>query len=274
MRVNVIKTNDRPRVPTAAGTMRGIITESDRGANDVRAALHDIEPNRTFVFDAANRSHLVYVMEGEGGQFSYKGSTHPARKGTGVYLEPGETTSVASGSGKLLLIDLHVPKQTAKPVNGQASGYFFDNANVQALIDARSIRVRTFWVNKETGMSNSWDMQAGLMTYTPEGYSPRHVHRGTATNPVGAVHFYFIFEGDGVVQDDDGTFALVPGDLVLIPASEWHQLKADRGGGLIYMEFQGPFDFTTTMETDPLGKDWYIKGTDDGTGRPVKWVQS
>jgi hypothetical protein len=40
------------------------------------------------------------------------------------------------------------------------------------------------------------------------------------------------------------------------------------------MEFQGPFDFSTTMDDDPLGKDWYIKGTDDGSGHPVKWVQS
>ena len=277
MRLNVIKTNSRERVPTPAGTMREIITAADKGARDVRAALHDIEPGRSHTFDASaagKRSHLVYVIEGSGGEFSYGGKTHAARKGTGVYLEPGEKATVSAGSSKLLLIDLHVPKQTAKSVTGQAAGYFFENDKVQALIDARSVRIRTFWVNKETGMSNSWDMQAGLMNYTAEGYSPRHVHRGTATNPEGAVHFYYIWEGNGIVKDDDESFSVVPGDLVLIPATEWHQLKADGGRGLIYMEFQGPFDFTTTMDADPLGKDWYIKGTDDGTGRPVKWVQS
>jgi hypothetical protein len=76
------------------------------------------------------------------------------------------------------------------------------------------------------------------------------------------------------VKDDERTFDAVPGDLVLIPATEWHQLKASRGESLIYMEFQGPFDFATTMDHDPLGKDWYIKGSDDGSGHPVKWVQS
>ena len=34
------------------------------------------------------------------------------------------------------------------------------------------------------------------------------------------------------------------------------------------------FDFVTTMDHDPLGKNWYIKGTDDGTGKPTLWVQS
>jgi hypothetical protein len=28
------------------------------------------------------------------------------------------------------------------------------------------------------------------------------------------------------------------------------------------------------MDHDPLGKNWYIKGTDDGSGRPQRWVQS
>lgn len=273
MSLNVIRTNDRTRVPTSGGTRRDIITAEDQGAHNVRASLHDIEPGRSFEFEAGKRSHLVYVMEGLGGNFSYNNQTHPARKGTGVYLEPGEKASVTAGAAKLLLIDLNVEKYTGKPAP-RASGYFFDNDKVQALIDARSVRIRTFWVNKETGMSSSWDMQAGLMTYTPEGYSPRHIHRGTSTNPDGAVHFYFIFEGIGTVKDDERTFEANPGDLVLIPAAEWHQLKASRGENLIYMEFQGPFDFATTMDDDPLGKDWYIKGSDDGSGHPVKWVQS
>jgi hypothetical protein len=28
------------------------------------------------------------------------------------------------------------------------------------------------------------------------------------------------------------------------------------------------------MDRDPLGKNWYIKGTNDGTGKPTLWVQS
>src|SRR4051812_9749990 len=103
MRLNVIKTTTRQRVPTPAGTKRDIITEADKGAKDVRAALHDIEPGRSFDFDAGQRAHLVYVIEGSGGEFSYNGKTYPARKGTGVYLEPGEKASVSARDAKLLL---------------------------------------------------------------------------------------------------------------------------------------------------------------------------
>jgi hypothetical protein len=60
---------------------------------------------------------------------------------------------------------------------------------------------------------------------------------------------------------------------VLIPAGEWHQLLAS-DTGFDYIEFQAPFDFATTMDHDPQGKNWYIKGTDDGTGQLKRWIQS
>ena len=273
MSINVINTGSRNKVATAAGTVREIITADD-GAKDVRASIHEVEPNRSLEFNAENRTHLLYVIEGKDGQFSFEGSKYAANKGTGVYLEPGEKAAVSAGGNRLVLIHLHVPKQTAKPTTGAATGYYFDEAQLQALIDAGNIRIRSFWVNKETGLSNSWDMQAGLMKYLPHAYAPRHKHNPTPTNPEGSVHFYMIFEGTATVTDDAGTtLPLGPGDLVLIPALEWHQLIATETG-LLYMEFQGPFDFKTDMINDPLGKDWFIRGTDDGTGNPVKWVQS
>jgi mannose-6-phosphate isomerase-like protein (cupin superfamily) len=274
MSINVINTNSRKRVATTAGTTRDIITADD-GAKELRASIHEVEPNRTLEVSAdSKRTHLVYVMEGSGGTFSFKGENYPAKKGTGVYLELGEKAGISAGSTRLVLMHLNVPKHTRKPVSGAATGYYFDEERLQALIDAGRIRIRSFWVNKETGLSNSWDMQAGLMQYLPNAYSPRHRHNPTATNPEGAVHFYMIFEGTATVDDDAGkSLPLGPGDLVLIPAVEWHQLRAT-DSGLLYMEFQGPFDFKTDMINDPLGKDWYIKGTDDGTGNPIKWVQS
>jgi quercetin dioxygenase-like cupin family protein len=274
MSINVISTNSRTKAATNAGTVREIITAADAAAKDVRASIHEVEPNRTLEFNSGSRTHLVYVIEGSGAQFSFKGEKYPAKKGTGLYLEPGEKAAVSAAGTKLVLMQLNVPKHTAKPVNGAANSYYFDEEKLQALVDSGKIRIRSFWVNKETGLSNSWDMQAGLMTYLPHAYAPRHKHDATQTNPEGAVHFYMIFEGTGTVDDEAGkTLPLGPGDLVLIPASEWHQLKAS-DTGFLYMEFQGPFDFTTQMIDDPLGKDWYIKGTDDGTGKPIKWVQS
>jgi mannose-6-phosphate isomerase-like protein (cupin superfamily) len=272
MSISVIETNSRRKEPLPTGTVRQIIT-SDDGAKDVRAAIHEIEQGKSLEFTPDKRSHLFYVLEGEGGQFTFKGGKHAARKGAGLYLEPGEKASVSASGTRLSLLHLHVPKHTRKLTDTEPTSYYFDESQLQTLVSAGKTRIRSFWVNKETGLSGSWDMQAGLMLYTPNGYSPRHKHDGTATNPDGAVHFYMIFEGTGKVIDDEKTTPIKPGDLVLIPAGEWHQLVAT-DTGLRYMEFQGPFDFASTMDKDPEGKDWFINGTDDGTGKPIKWVQS
>jgi quercetin dioxygenase-like cupin family protein len=111
------------------------------------------------------------------------------------------------------------------------------------------------------------------MQYGPHAHSPRHVHQASKTSPVTPEHFYLIEKGSGEVKHDTGTLHVGPGTLVLIPAGEWHQLIASETG-FDYIEFQAPFDFVTTMDHDPLGKNWYIKGTDDGTGKPKLWVQS
>jgi quercetin dioxygenase-like cupin family protein len=272
MSINVIATHNRKRETAPAGTVRQIITSED-GAKDIRASIHEITPGHSVEFDSGSRSHLLYVITGAGGEFLFKGSKQPASQGCGLYLEPGDRADVSARSSALTLLHLHVPKHRAKPANSSPASYYFDEAKLQTLVSAGKTRVRSFWVNKETGLSGSWDMQAGLMVYAPKGFSPRHKHDGTPTNPGGAVHFYMIFEGDGKVIEDAKTTPIGPGDLVLIPAGEWHQLVASETG-LRYMEFQGPFDFASTMDNDPEGKDWFIRGTDDGTGKLVKWVQS
>ena len=272
MSIRIIDTNQRARETIPAGTVRQIIRSND-GAKDVRAEIYEIEPRQSVDFKSGSRSHLLYVIEGAGGEFQFEGSASAAHQGAGLYLEPGEDGKIHAGANRLVLLHLHVPKQTRKPASAGPAGYYFDEDKLQTLISAGKTRVRSFWVNKETGLSSSWDMQAGLMHYAPNGFSPRHKHDGTSTNPEGAVHFYMIFEGTGKVIEDTGTKPIGPGDLVLIPAGEWHQLVAT-DTGLRYMEFQGPFDFASTMDNDPEGRDWFIKGTDDGTGKLIKWVQS
>jgi quercetin dioxygenase-like cupin family protein len=272
MSITVIDTNARRRTNVPAGTVRQVITENDE-PKDVRAAIHEIDPGKASEFKSGDRSHLLYVIDGEGGEFLFRGARHAAQSGTGLYLEPKETATISAGAVRLTLLKLDVPKHTRKPTDTPPVSYYFDEGRLQSLISAGKTRVRSFWVNKETGLSGSWDMQAGLMRYAPNGYSPRHKHDATPTNPEGAVHFYMIFEGTGKVIEDTGTTPIGPGSLVLIPAGEWHQLVAS-DTGLRYMEFQGPFDFASTMDKDPEGKDWFINGTDDGTGKPIKWVQS
>src|SRR5262249_31310960 len=88
MSITLIDTTPRRKESVPAGTVRQIIP-SDDGARDVRAAIQEIEPGKSAEFHSENRSHLLYVIEGEGGKFSFKGARHAARKGAGLYLEPG-----------------------------------------------------------------------------------------------------------------------------------------------------------------------------------------
>jgi mannose-6-phosphate isomerase-like protein (cupin superfamily) len=221
---------------------------------------------------------VVYVLEGKDATLTHTvaGSTteYKAPRRSGVYVEPGEEATVTAAATPLTLLLVTVPKHTGRATGSDSpAGYFFEESQLRSLVDEKRIRERTFWVNKETGLSGSWDLQLGRMQYAPQAYSPRHVHHASKTNPVTPEHFYLIEKGTGEVKHDGGSLPVGPGSLVLIPAGEWHQLVAS-DTGFDYIEFQAPFDFVTTMDHDPLGKNWYIKGTDDGTGKPKLWVQS
>ena len=275
--IKVIDIESKRRTPNAAGHARNILGPADGGTR-VQAAIAEVDPGNTYRLAASDRTQVVYILEGKDAKVTYttagQKSERTAQRRTGVYLEPGEEAGVTATASPLRLLLVTVPKHTAKPTDIKSpAGYFFEEAQLRALIDEKNIRERTFWVNKETGMSGSWDLQLGRMLYAPHGYSPRHVHHPSKTSSISPEHFYLIEKGTGEVKDDTGTQPIGPGSLVLIPAGEWHQLTAS-DTGLDYIEFQAPFDFSTTMDQDPLGKNWYIKGTDDGTGKPKLWVQS
>jgi len=259
------------------GTEREIVGSDDDGKRAYVAVL-EIDPGQTLEVSPSDRTRVVYVLDGEGAEIKHKAGseteTYSALRRSGVYLEPGEEAVVEAAGSTLRLLKVTVPKYDGKPpAEPAASGYFFEEAQLRSLVDEKGIRERTFWVNTETGLSDSFDLQLGRMQYAPEGYSPRHVHDRSQTSEVDPEHFYFIETGTGTVKYDGGSLAVGPGNLVWFPAGEWHQLLASETG-LDYIEFQAPFDFATTMDHDPLGKNWYIKGTDDGTGKPELWVQS
>lgn len=247
-------------------------------ATRVQVALVDVQPGGAWRLARAGSTQVAYVLEGTGARITHTrngtSTEHASPRRSGVYLEPGEEAVITAAGSPVRLLVVAVPKHTARAAGDHpAAGYFFEEATLRTLVDERRIRERTFWVNRETGLSGSWDLQIGRMQYAPHAHSPRHVHHASATSPVTPEHFYFIEQGRGEVRHDGGRLPVGPGSLVLIPAGEWHQLVASETG-LDYIEFQAPFDFVTTMDQDPLGKNWYIKGTDDGTGRPVRWVQS
>jgi mannose-6-phosphate isomerase-like protein (cupin superfamily) len=275
--ITVIDIGTRPQVATVDGHVRTILSEADTGTR-ATVAVRDVEPGKTFLVARTDRTQVVYVLEGKDVSLTYtsggKTTEYQAQRRVGLYLEPGEEATVTASTSPLKLLVVTVPKHIGRAgADPSPAGYFFDEATLRSLVDERQIRERTFWVNKETGLSGAWDLQIGRMQYAPRAYSPRHVHHPSKTSPVTPEHFYFIEKGTGEVKHDTGSLPVGPGSLVLIPAGEWHQLLAS-DTGFDYIEFQAPFDFATTMDHDPQGKNWYIKGTDDGTGKPVRWVQS
>jgi mannose-6-phosphate isomerase-like protein (cupin superfamily) len=275
--ITIINIGNTTATPGAGGRVRGILGAAEAGTR-VSVAIQEVDDGNTYRLAPSDRTQLAYVLEGEDAFVMYASRERtqddalPRR--AGVYLEPGEEAVITASNTPLTLLVVSVPKHTAKASDVAAPrGYVFVESDLRSLVDERAIRERTFWVNKETGLSGSWDLQIGRMAYAPSAYSPRHVHHASTTSPVTPEHFYFIEKGTGEVKEDTGSRPVGPGDLVLIPAGEWHQLLAS-DSGFDYIEFQAPFDFMTTMDHDPQGKNWYIKGTDDGTGKPKRWVQS
>ena len=275
--ITVIDIPSRTSTPMPAGRVRTVLA-SDEHATRAEVAVIDIEPGKTHRLGRSDRTRVAYVLEGDASlTHTSRGATtpHHAPRRTGIYLEPTEDATItASAAGAVHLLLVSVPKHVGKAGGDQSPvGYFFDEARLRTLVDEKGFRRRTFWVNKETGLSGAWDLQLGRMNYAAHAHSPRHVHHASKTSPVVPEHFYLIEKGTGEVKHDAGSLPVGPGSLVLIPAGEWHQLVASETG-FDYIEFQAPFDFVTTMDHDPLGKNWYISGTDDGTGKPKLWVQS
>ena len=275
--INIINTGNAVATTTAAGRTRGILGPAETGTR-VTVAIQDVDAGATYRLAPSDRTQLAYVLEGQNAfvmhasRLQTQDDELPRR--AGIYLEPGEEAVITASDTPIVLLVVSVPKHTAKASDVAAPrGYVFVESDLRSLIDERAIRERTFWVNKETGLSGAWDLQIGRMQYASSAYSPRHVHHPSKTSPVIPEHFYFIEQGTGEVKHDTGSLPVGPGSLVLIPSGEWHQLLASETG-FDYIEFQAPFDFMTTMDHDPQGKNWYIKGTDDGTGKPKLWVQS
>jgi mannose-6-phosphate isomerase-like protein (cupin superfamily) len=276
--IKVIDVATKARTPVPDGTTRAVLGPSHEGTR-VEVAIRELEPGKALRAGPTERTQVVYILEGEGATVTCSSAgtstQRPMGRRAGIYLEPSEQATISAGQARLVLLIVTVPKHTGKAATASAPGvgYCFEEAQLRSLIDEKGVRERTFWVNTETGLSGSWDLQIGRMQYAPRAHSPRHVHHPSKTSAIVPEHFYFIETGTGEVKHDHGTLPVGPGSLVLIPSGEWHQLIAS-DSGFDYIEFQAPFDFVTTMDHDPLGKNWYIKGTDDGTGKPQRWVQS
>jgi mannose-6-phosphate isomerase-like protein (cupin superfamily) len=274
--IKVINIPTQTRTATAEGHLRTILSPSRDGTR-TEVATREVDAGKTWQLAASDRTRVIYLLTGSDATWTHtadgKTSTHQSHQRSGIYLEPGEEATVTAKHTPLVLLIVSVTKHAGRPTTEPPVGYFFEESQLRSLVDEKRFRKRTFWVNKETGLSKAWDLQIGRMEYAANAHSPRHVHHGSKTSDVTPEHFYLIEQGTGEVKHDTGSLPVGPGSLVLIPAGEWHQLIASETG-FDYIEFQAPFDFVTTMDHDPLGKNWYINGTDDGTGKPQRWVQS
>ena len=94
--------------------------------------------------------------------------------------------------------------------------YIFHQDDLPKLVAVVPGRERTFFVNKE--LTNIDDMLAGVMEYKAYGSSPYHYHEICE-------HFYFIMEGRGTVETEEGVRPVGPGDMVFIPAEAKHRLS-------------------------------------------------
>jgi mannose-6-phosphate isomerase-like protein (cupin superfamily) len=114
--------------------------------------------------------------------------------------------------------------------------YIFHQDDLPRLVSVVPGRERTFFVNQE--LAGIDDALVGVIRYANGASSPLHYH-------INCEHFYFILEGKGTVETDEGVRAVNPGDLIFIPAEDKHRLRATEP--MFYFEFQAPNRFKTTI---------------------------
>ena len=129
--------------------------------------------------------------------------------------------------------------------------YIFHEDELPKLVSVVPGRERTFFVNKE--LASIDDMLAGVMHYKQGASSPYHYHENCE-------HFYFIMEGRGTVETEQGVRKVGPGDMVFIPAEDKHRLRATESP-LFYFEFQAPNRFVTKI----------LESTTDEPADDLRW---
>ena len=65
-------------------------------------------------------------------------------------------------------------------------------------------------------------------TLSPGKATERHYHKQ-------AEEFYFILKGQGLMEIDEETQRIAPGDAILIPQNAWHQITADENSQLQFL---------------------------------------
>ena len=184
--IRVIDVADKPKVRVPEGHVQNVLDSSKDGTR-VHVAIREIDEGQTYRVARSDRTQVLYILEGRDASLTHTtadvAAEHIGQRRSGIYLEPSEEATVTASNGPLVVLLVTVPKHVGKAGAAQSpTGYLFEEGQLRSLIDEKGIRERTFWVNKETGLSGSWDLQLGRMLYAPHGHSPRHVHRASKTS--------------------------------------------------------------------------------------------
>ncbi|MDT3684202.1 MAG: cupin domain-containing protein [Pseudorhodoplanes sp.] len=114
--------------------------------------------------------------------------------------------------------------------------YVFNQDEMPKMTSVIPGRERIPFVNKD--LAGTQDLLAGVQRLSAKSSSPYHYHEKCE-------HFYFILEGSGSIDTEDGNKKIEAGDLVFIPEEEKHRLNAVED--ILMFEFQGPYKHKTVI---------------------------
>ena len=173
-------TGDRHREPGAGAHGGRAHAKRPRAAETgtrVTVAVREVDPGKTYRVARSDRTQVVYVLEGKDATLTHtsagKTAEHKTQRRVGRLPRAWRRSDSHRVQTPLKLFVVTVPKHTGRAgADPSPVGYFFEEARLRSLVDERQIRERTFWVNKETGLSSAWDLQIGRMQYAP--HAPIH----------------------------------------------------------------------------------------------------
>src|SRR5882672_2322602 len=104
--IRVVDTTSRNRVPMSEGTVRDIIAPAN-DATRVHVAIREVDPGKAFHIPPGDKTQAVYVLEGKAEitfDQIHTSAVHPAQRGCGLYMEPGEKAAIKASGTRLVLL--------------------------------------------------------------------------------------------------------------------------------------------------------------------------
>jgi quercetin dioxygenase-like cupin family protein len=130
--------------------------------------------------------------------------------------------------------------------------YIFHQDEMPKLTSVIPGRERVPFVNKD--LAETEDLLAGIQRLKKGSSSPYHYHEKCE-------HFYFIIEGAGTIETENGVKSIKAGELIFIPEEEKHRLNALED--IVMFDFQGPYKYKTViLDSGEQGLTWkQVDGT-------------